>query len=41
MEDKRKPEVYNINFDCEDCVEDGYCMLYGHPCSSINCTEKE
>jgi len=35
------PEVYPINFDCVDCAEDGYCTAWGHPCSSINCTEKK
>jgi len=34
-------EVYEIKFDCNECAEDGQCMVYGHPCSSIYCTEKD
>ena len=33
--------VYPVNFDCEDCADDGYCMVWGHPCSSIDCTAKD
>ena len=40
MQYDKTPEVYEINFDCGDCADDGSCMVYGHPCSGINCTEK-
>ena|GEM_PF-908389 len=40
MKAKEKPDVYPINFGCDDCAGDGYCMAYDHPCSSIDCTEK-
>lgn len=27
-------------YECEDCAEDGYCTLYGHPCGSLRCNGK-
>ena len=37
----KEQETYEVNFDCSDCGDDGHCMMYGHPCSSMNCSEKE
>jgi len=41
MNNKVNPEAYEINFACEERADSGSCMVYGHPRSIINCTEKD